>query len=105
MVLKEKLPVGTSRIEGRLRLSRTGSCRAAHVTDPFVSSFGLLSVVVENSMFKKLVPVIALALLAGPVFAQSTSDTSSSASSSTTKKAATHHHKKSSKSASSSSSG
>jgi hypothetical protein len=57
-----------------------------------------------QSMFKKLVPVIALALIAGPAFAQSTSPApasstpAASSSASDASKSSTHkkkHHKKS----------
>jgi len=51
-------------------------------------------------MFKKLVPVIALALLAGPVFAADAPATTPSDQSST---ASSKHHKKHSHSSSSSS--
>jgi hypothetical protein len=55
------------------------------------------SLLVEMSMFKKLVPVVSLLLLAGPVFAQGTpsSDSSASASSSSSAKKGsgkTHTH-------------
>jgi hypothetical protein len=47
-------------------------------------------------MFKKLVPVVALALLAGPVFAADAPATTPSADQSST--ASSKHHKKHSKS-------
>jgi hypothetical protein len=50
-----------------------------------------------TSMFKKLVPVIALALIAGPVFAADTPPSSSSDQSSSSSTAKSSHHKKHSK--------
>ena len=59
-----------------------------------------------TSMFKKLIPVIALALIAGPAFAQSTAAPAAAPAASSTEASkdtkATHkkkHHKKSEKSA------
>jgi len=55
-------------------------------------------------MFKKLIPVIALALIAGPVFAADTPATSGASQSTTAPAKGSHHGKKSHKSKSAKSS-
>jgi hypothetical protein len=56
----------------------------------------------EISMFKQVVPVLSLILLAGPVFAADTPPADTSAAASTTKSTKKHHAKKHHKAAASS---
>jgi hypothetical protein len=69
-----------------MRMSRSGNAPGHSLRVLYFSEI--------TSMFKKLVPVIALALIAGPVFAADTPATTPSSSDQSSSSTAKSHHKK-----------